>query len=295
MDYFLIERSKKYISDFKERGKPFCFQTHFWGPHASAMPPKEVMDKYRDVEIPPSPSWEDSLVDKPRIHNLWRRHEKDWPYFQEFIRHYWAYMESIDTQIGRLLDFLKEENLYDNSWIIFTADHGDSQGCHRGLENKSIHMYEETTRIPLIVKAPAKYESGGRRNQPVGTCDIYATMLDIAGIDLTNDDGDGMSLVPLMKDQNAPWRDATVTECFGLSGISFSQKMIRSGSLKYVFNSGDIDELYDLDKDPYELHNCINDANRQEDLKAMRDKLCAWMEEHDDGDQGLWAFKQLTA
>lgn len=294
MDAFLVERARHYIRGFAKQPEPFCFQIHFWGPHASATPPAAYLERYRDLEIPPWPNWEDPLIDKPRVHNMWRRPDRDWAFFREFIRHYWAYQESIDAQIGRLLRFLKDEGLYDASWIVFLADHGDSQGCHAGLENKSLHMYEETVRIPLVVKPPAGRGGGTRCAAPVGTCDVYATLVDIAGDDPQRLDGDGQSLAPFTEDVGAAWRDAVVTEGEGLSGISCTQRMLRSGNLKYVFNAGDTDELYDLAQDPHELRNLAADPASASRLGDMRERLCDWMRQHDDTDQMQTAFRRVA-
>lgn len=282
MDYFLVERTKELINDFTKRDKPFCVQTHFWGPHASATPPTEFLEKYKDIDIPQSPNFTDPLIDKPRIHNMWRRKGEKWPFFAEFIRYYWAYMESIDAQIGRYLDFLKENNLYDDAWIIFTADHGDSQGCHAGLENKTVHLYEETARIPIIIKPPAGTGTNGQRTQaPAGICDVYATIIDAADRDIISIDCDGESLIPVVKDPNTDqWRDFVVCEGAGVYGINLTQRMIRKDNLKYVFNAADTDELYDLQTDPYELTNLANKPEHQDTLKTMQQKLSDWMKDH---------------
>lgn len=294
MDYFLVERARHYVDRFKDGDNPFCFQIHFWGPHAAATPPTAFLDRYRDLDIPPWPNWADPLTDKPRVHNFWRRPNKEWPFFAEFIRHYFAYLESIDAQIGRLLEHLDANGLYDDTWIVFLADHGDSQGCHAGLENKSLHMYEETTRIPLIVKPPAGHGARGRCDALVGTCDAYATLVDIAGGDLASIDSDGESLLPLVADPNADWRDAVVCEGEGLSGISCTQRMLRQDTWKYVFNAGDIDELYDLANDPHELHNRVNDPAVADRLAAMHDRLAAWMIEHDGNDKQARGFRRVV-
>ena len=96
---------------------------------------------------------------------MWRRFDKPWEFFATALRHYYGFMSSIDEQIGRLLAYLRGNGLYDETTIIFAADHGDSHGCHAGLENKAVHMYEEIMKIPYLIK-PAGHTGGGQALQP---------------------------------------------------------------------------------------------------------------------------------
>jgi arylsulfatase A-like enzyme len=287
-EYFLVEQAIHYIKQFRGLDKPFCFQLHFWGPHEPFFAPIEFLDLYRDVEIPPWENFSDDGSGKPTFHERFRRADKPWSFWENSLRHYYGFMSSIDAQIGRLVVYLKENDLYDNTAIVFSADHGDSQGCHGGIENKSYHMYEETIRIPLFIK-PAR--AGSARNDVnalVNTCDIYASVLDLAGVapELRNEQ-DGRSLVSFVNGEApADWRQSQVSEGLSCTGILCTHRMIREGDWKYVFYASGTDELYNLRADPWENTNLIDDPDHAKELKKLQQSLYQWMEETKDQIRG---------
>ena len=296
VEYFLVERAIHLIDDLRHRGQPWCFQLHFWGPHEPFYAPTEYLDRYRNRALEPWASFDERPVNKPSIHEMWRRRDKDWGFFEQALRHCYGFMSSIDAQIGRLLAWMEGEGILDNTLVIFTADHGDSQGCHGGIENKAIHMYEEIVRVPLLVKPPRATTAGRdtRRDEQrfAGTCDLYSTILDAAGVARADAERDGRSLLPLLAgDAPADWPEEAVVEGAGIVDVLHTQRMIRRGDLKYVFNAGDVDELYDLAADPAELTNRIDDPGCAAALKEMREALSAWMRAHEDG--LLWNFRHM--
>ncbi len=153
-------------------------------------------------------------------------------------------------------------------------------------------MYEETCHIPLIVKPLNKLEVTKYENKFVGTCDFYPTFLDWAGVPEKEIYCDGRSFAPLIDRKTVDdWPDYVVTEGHGLAEILYTQRMIRHGHMKYIFNCGDIDELYDLEQDPYELSNEIENNEYDDILMNMKELLACWMERHND--RALEQFKDL--
>ncbi|MBT3296824.1 MAG: sulfatase-like hydrolase/transferase [Verrucomicrobia bacterium] len=281
-EYYLVNRAIDTIDDFRQRDQPFCFQLHFWGPHEPYLAPTEFLDLYRDVEIPPWPNFSDTGETKSSFQERSRHRDKPWSYWENSLRHYYGFMSSIDAQIGRLVAYLKEHDLYDTTTIIFSADHGDSQGCHGGLGDKSYHMYEETMRIPLIIK-PARAESSRIDvSEFVNTCDIYASILDLAGLPHEQFQH-GRSLMPFV-DGQAPddWPQFLVSEGLSASHSLCSHRMIRQGHWKYVFFAAGTDELYDLKEDPWELTNLIDSPEHKPMLKELQAMLLQWMVESND-------------
>ena len=191
-------------------------------------------------------------------------------------------------QIGRMVRHLKDTGLYDDSYIIFCADHGDSQGCHNGMENKSGHMYDDTTKIPLMIKPP-KGMAHTVTEALASTVDIYATVLDIAGYGEGYHQA-GHSLLPLLADPEAAVRDYAVCECVSAFPLIGMQRMYRRGGFKYVFNCGGSDELYDLEHDPYEMENLVDDPAHGALLREMMDGLAQAMYHHGD-DNAPWYCK----
>lgn len=284
IEHYLTNRAIHYMDQFTEREEPFMMAVHFWGPHEPYIAPSDTLELYRDVSIPPWASFYEDQKDKPGIHDVQRSKIRDWEVFEPYIKHYYAVMTHIDRQVGRLVNYLKEKNIYEDTVIIFCADHGESLGVHGGLCDKGFFMYDETCRIPLMVKPQSGGGEGGRIvEEMVGTCDLYATMLDYAGIHELHPGADGRSFRDIVKGQvPEDWPDAVVTEFTGLGSLLYSQRMIRMGDYKYVFNSGDTDELYNLKEDPHELTNLAKDRSYDEVLVCMRRRLESWMEEHED-------------
>lgn len=279
IEHYLVERSKHWISQFKEQAEPWYFQLNFWGPHEPYYAPTEFLDKYRDMKLPAWDNYAGDSGNKPKIHELKRANDTSWEAFEPYLRHYYANMSHIDYQIGRLIEYLKQEDLYDNTLIVFSADHGESLGIHGGLCDKAIFMYQEICSIPLLVK-DAQQKEQQRTSAFVNSCDFYSSILDAAGVAKTKAERDGRSFLPLLTEPTLPWRDKLVVECSGIGSVMFSQRMLRKGTWKYVFNSGDIDELYDLAKDPGELTNLINQCPEQ--LEIMQQALEDWMTENRD-------------
>jgi len=283
-EYFLVNQAIHYIDQFRKRGKPFCFQLHFWGPHAPFFAPTEFLDLYRDVEIPPWPNFDEDRSGKPTFQDRFRRPDKPWAFWEKALRHYYGLMSSIDAQIGRLIDYLKECGLYDDTAIVFTADHGDSQGCHGGIENKSYHMYEETMRIPLIIKPARPGSARVDVNEFVNTCDIYASVLDLGGLPAEQAQaGAGRSLVPFLAGETPEdWRRFVVSEGLSATGVLCSHRMIRQGDWKYVFYAAGTDELYNLREDPWERANLINEPAHQSVREELQQRLFQWMTDRHD-------------
>lgn len=291
--YFLTERAKTHLTAMKKEGKPFFYMLNHWQPHEPYHVPTKYLDMYRNMEIPPYESFYEDVSNKPFIHNVQRTQTSpDWEKTQKILRYYYAAVTQIDDEIGRLLDWLKEQDLYDDTVIMFTADHGETLGVHNQLADKGLNMYEETVHIPLMVK-PARNMGiqPGRENALVNTCDIYSTILEMAGVDRMIAQKDGLSLIPLLDHSVMQWRECTVTESSGIDNIAYSQRMLRIGQWKFVFHASDRDELYDLENDPFELRNLAVEKEYQLKCVEMRAKLRKWMV--DNGDRFIIRYDHL--
>lgn len=285
--YFLTENALGQMEAFLGEGRPFCYLLNYWGPHGPYCAPTEYLDLYRDAKIPPWPSWDEDQRNKPAIHDAHRTETTlgwAWEDYEKLLRTYFAAITEIDDQVGRLIVFLRGRGIYDDTLVIFCSDHGDSLGVHGGLTDKTIFMYEETNRIPLVVKEPAPVHRAGQTEDAfVGTCDLYSTILDYAGLPTKEADRDGTSLRPLIEGTAKDWRDCIVTEGFGLDFLQHSQRALRWDRYKYVFNCGGPDELYDLAADPHEMNNLVFDAGSAALLREGREKLDGWMTARGDG------------
>lgn len=279
VEYWLAERANCLIDEMTGED-PFLLCVNYWGPHEPYNTLIEDYDLYKDMTLPPWHSFTGSRAVQNKMHTLVQRPEEDWSFFENNLKHYYGLITGIDRSIGHMIDHLKEKGLYDESYIIFMADHGDSQGCHNGMENKSGHMYQETTRIPLMIKPP-KGSSRELRSGLASTVDIYATILDIAGYSADKWQH-GHSLLPMLSDPGAKARDYAVCECVSAFPLTGMQRMFREDRWKYVFNCGGSDELYDLEADPDEMTNLIEVPELAETVKTLREHLAKAMYGHND-------------
>lgn len=199
-----------------------------------------------------------------------------WKY-QRYMRDYLACVKSVDDNLGRLLDYLEASDLLNNTIIIYTSDQGFYLGEHGWFDKR--FMYEESMRTPLLIR-PA----GGRDQQVditglVQNIDLAPTILEMAGADIPAI-MQGESLLKLMDgSNNAEWRDALYYHYYEYPNEHMVRRHwgIRTDRYKLIHFYYDIDswELYDLDNDPDEMENLINDAN----YTAIKDKLFKRLEE----------------
>ena len=143
-------------------------------------------------------------------------------------------------------------------------------------------MYEDTTRIPLFLKPGIAGYHGYRQDALVGTCDIYATILSQANAPEDEGYGDGRDLSGFIENPGQPWGDEIVTEGMGALDIVMTQRMYRKGSYKYVFNGGDKDQLFDMEKDPFEMDNLAQKPEYAEILLKLKNQFADWMEKNRD-------------
>ena len=290
-EFFLTERTRELIEEMRSASdQSWCMQLNYWGPHIPYFPTSEYYERYRNVEIPKPSTFDEPQDTKPRQHAA-HRADEDWSNFERGLRHYYAYTTMIDAELGRLFDWLRRENLYNDTWIIFTSDHGDSQGCHGRLRNKAFNMYEEVMGIPLIVKPPRSFGEVSRRcDALVHTCDLHETMIDCVGGGDGPSPTHGKSILPLLREETNALRDTLVSEGYGVGKVCLTQRMCVHADWKYVWNLGDKDELYHLLEDPAETRNLAVEAAPPPELKQMRNRLGDWMK-----DQGDRAFQFLPA
>jgi len=283
--YFLAEHTISLIERFRRRSQPFFIWHNFWGPHEPYYVPKQWLDPYRNVEIPqwPNYSWPARSLEGP--HKLVVHPQQDrlsWEDWATTIRYYYAFVSLIDSQIGRILDHLRAVNLLDNTVVLFTADHGESLGSHGGLVDKGWRHFEETHRIPLIVRFPGRRYAGMTVTQLVSLTDVYPTILEIAGAQGHDHDIHGLSLLPLLCGDVREWRDQVVVEFHGLNEMTYTQRTVRWANYKFGFNCGNRDELYDLGVDPHEMENVAGHAEYKKIVEEGRERLRTWMKETDD-------------
>ena len=184
---------------------------------------------------------------------------------------------AVDESLGRIVKTLDELGTLDNTIIVFTSDHGYFYGEH-GLDEERRLAYEETARIPLIIRYPKMATPGVTPAQLVQTIDIVPTLLGLAGVADTAA-RQGTSLAPLLRGKSPPWRSSVLIEYYSDKVfprmVTMGYQAVRTEQYKYIRYTAlsGMDELYDLVADPYEMRNLVGTAEGAAALPAVQAEL----------------------
>ncbi|NQT52509.1 sulfatase-like hydrolase/transferase, partial [bacterium] len=202
----------------------------------------------------------------------------------------------IDTQIGRLLNWMNrfQPQAMQNTWFLFTSDHGDMQGDHH-LWRKT-YAYEASARIPMLVRWGSDFldaKRGQALAQPVELRDVLPTFLDAAGATVDPKRFDGASLLDLIRGNTDGWREYIDFEHDTCYHASNHWNALTDGHVKYIFHAPDGEQqLFDLDADPDELHSLADDPKHAKTLALWRKRMIDHLAERGEpfvvnGDLGL--------
>ncbi len=285
--FLVAETADSLIKDFSSRSEPFFLFVSTLSPHVPWICPKEYASLYKPGEIAPPSSYSQGMTGKPYSykyhyngHNDCRVFD-DWKSIAVSIARYYGICTLIDDAFGLLIKSLKKNGRFDNTWIIFTSDHGEMLGEH-GMIGKGEYLLDDLIRIPLGIKAPEGLSCRRHADEFVGLTDIFATLVDAAGIK-TEIPVSSRSLLPLLEKPGSKeiFPDEIVTEHHG-SMFFNTVRSLRTADFKYVFRAHEEDELYDLKKDPGEISNLIADSKYSSVLLQLRKRLVEKMAESGD-------------
>jgi len=209
----------------------------------------------------------------------------EWKY-QRYMRDYAKVVHSLDQEVGRVLDYLEEKGLLDNTLVVYTSDQGFYMGEHGWFDKR--FMYEESLSTPLVMRLPKGYERRGDIDEMVQNIDYAPTFLDLAGAPIP-DDIQGVSLLPLLKGKAATkkdkaaiknWRDAIYYHYYEYPAEHNVRRHygIRTDRYKLMhFYGHDVNtwELFDLQNDPHEMHNLYG----QPGMEKLQEQLHRRLEE----------------
>ncbi|NLY61510.1 MAG: arylsulfatase [Clostridiales bacterium] len=281
---WLVDQSIDFLRR-RDPTKPFFLMMSFVRPHSPLDPPQYYYDMYinREMPAPPIGDWveeEDDGMRDALVYNGYGGKLTD-SALQRARAAYYGSITHIDHQIGRFLQAMFDEDVLDNTIILFTSDHGDMMGDHNWVR-KSI-PYEGSTSIPFIIYDPGNnlgIKSGAVINNIVELKDIMPTLLDAAGVEIP-EKVEGMSVMPLAREEETPWREYLHGEhSFGVA----SNHYIVTKKDKYIWYSQTGEEQYfDLEKDPMELHNGIKDKEYSHRINYLRKILIKELEGREEG------------
>lgn len=285
----VVDRAEGFLREVGE--DPYLMVVAFDEPHGPFIRPAEYHNRLDPASMVRPPSYNAPLDGKPASQRR-ARSEMPCAEWDEYIRMRMPHFDCnayVDREIGRLVDAVRAHD--PDAIIVYTADHGDMLGCH-GLLSKGPMMYDQTTRVPFIISGPESRASrGGVHPMPVSHVDVLPTLLDLAG-EPVPESIHGRSLVPALLDPAQRINDAVLVS-FNRFGIYHRSNMefwpircLVTDKHKLAVNLFDRDELYDLESDPHELSNTIDENPQRE---ALLDRLISEMERVSDPMRGdVW-------
>lgn len=273
----LVGETSQHIADGaialleRDVSEPFFMHVNFTAPHDPLIIPPGYEDQY-DPSMVPLPK--NFLPRHPFDHgNIEGRDEQllPWPRSEHDVRQeiaaYYAVIDDMDANIGRILASLKASRRYDNTVIIFTSDHGLALGSH-GLMGKQ-NMYEHTIGVPFIIAGPG-VSVGRRTSAQIYLRDMYPTTCELAGISIP-ESVQAKSLVPILRGNQEQVRTAV----FGY--YHDHQRMIRTDRWKLIrYPKIDRQQLFDIVNDPDEINDLSHSADHQMVLNELHAQMDQW-------------------
>jgi len=238
---------------------------------------KEQMEAWNSVYGPLNDKF---LKEKPKGRELAKF------MFHRYLRDYLKVVKSVDDGIGKVLKYLEENNLLDNTVVIYTSDQGFYLGEHGWFDKR--FMYEQSLSTPLLVRYPREIKPGTVVRQMVLNLDLAPTILDYAGVGIPSD-MQGKSWRPIAAGKSVPWRDAIYYHYYEYPGPHMVKRHygVRTNRYKLIHFYYDIDEweMYDLQKDPNEMRNIYDDPAYSDVRKMLHKRLNELRKQYGDSDE----------
>ncbi len=270
---YTVNKAIDFLNTSKTSGKPFFCITSFLHPHQPYTPNAEFASMYNPNSIQLPASLYENYLNLPTALQAWRTRltpiwclgaaAKNPMLYKQYIAYYYALVTEVDNQVGKLIKYLKDNGLYENTIIVYVSDHGDFVGGHGMIEKCAAghNVYEETLRVPLIIKPVGNFVKGERKDL-VQLIDIYPTLLDMTNIakrdTCTNM---GISLVNNLTNNTPLGRQYAISE----NGIQIS---VITDRYKYgewinptsAFMAKNKHYFFDRQTDPTEVSNQIDNS-----------------------------------
>jgi uncharacterized sulfatase len=267
-DTFYADESIAFLR--ANRNRPFCLWSSFFMPHTPLTPVRRYWDLYENaaIELPERSAHE---LEGAFEGHLIRAKERGWyqqtdEELRQSIRGYYGNISQMDANVGRVFDCLRELGLDRNTVVVYTSDHGEMAGAHRMWTKHN--MFEESVGVPLLVRMPDRMESGKVREQLIEQVDLFPTLAELCGFEAPADVS-GRSFAPMVRGETYAARELAYSE-YDFCHNVFTEDdryvgkppilMVRTDKWKLNYLSWDRSELYDLEKDPGEHRNVIDEA-----------------------------------
>ncbi len=268
-----VAEAAKWLQEHKglHSKQPFMLSINFDKPHFPLKAPEIFLKNYRDKIVPQE--FRDKFI-KNQVPYVRHAAEifkaTDRASAVRALEAYCACIEWVDDAIGRILSVLDYLKLKDNTIIIYSSDHGELAGDW-GAWNKTL-FFDACNKVPLLISNPLRFNAG-HCSELTGLVDLFPTICDLCGV-TQPDSLDGMSLLSLLEGKgNIERTDGVFSESAFLSEPEFSGCMLRRGEWKYNYYIDGAEELYNMEKDPGEQKNLVQEQIYREIVDELRQKL----------------------
>lgn len=277
-DTYIMETSLEAIKS-RDKNKPLLLNAMFVAPHPPFNIPEPYYSMYKDIELPENVGVWCANQSPLQLYNLTgaigtRYSREDW---KEIWPVYLGLVSMLDYYVGRIVEELKNQGIYDETMIIFTSDHGEMLGSHCLWQKMC--MYEESTRIPLYIKFPKNYMPAVREvNMPVSAVDVLPTLCDYLELEKPQNMS-GISLMPAIEGK-AFERGEIYIQFDGNGARSNFQRSVVEGDYKLIvdiFKDEFFIEFYNISKDSQEMDNLAFEEEYASLINSFINKLCNFM------------------
>lgn len=286
--------------------KPFFLMCHHKAPHRPWQPDEKHAKQFENVQVAEPETFHDDYATRSSAAEATMRIDRDlqpsdykrtpppnlsaeelkrWKY-QRYMRDYLACVASVDDNVGRLLDYLDQSGLAQNTLVVYTSDQGFFLGDHNWFDKR--FMYEESLRMPFLVRWPGHIKPGSVNDAMILNVDFAPTLLACAGLPVPSD-MQGRSVLPLLRGQKPKdWRTSMYYRYYHYPQHHRVQPPygVRTERYKLIyFNKLNEWELFDLQKDPRELRNVYSDPAYADVVKKLKEEMYRLKKELKDENQ----------
>ncbi|MBK7928480.1 MAG: sulfatase-like hydrolase/transferase [Bryobacterales bacterium] len=285
-DNYYAEETVNFLRE--NRNRPFCLWSSFLMPHTPLVPMREYYNRYDPAKL--------TLPNRPAADlkggfegHLIRAKERGWygqteASLRRSLAGYYGNVSQMDACVGRVYDTLCELGLDKNTVVVYTSDHGEMAGAHRMWTKHN--MFEQSVAVPLIVSLPDRALSGTHRSELIEQIDLFPTLAGLCGHTAPKN-LPGRTFAPLLRNRRYSQREFAYSEYYFCHNVFTRDDryvgkppilMVRTDRWKLNFLDWGRSELFDLQSDPGEFRNCIDDSGNAgivSELQAIARRMLA--------------------
>ena len=283
-DNWYAEQTVKFLRE--NRNRPFCLWSSYFMPHTPLVPIRRYFDLYRDkpLTLPKRTAHE---LENGFEGNLIRAKERGWytqtdDELRQSLTGYYGNITQMDTCVGKVYDCLRELGLDRNTVVVYTSDHGEMAGAHRMWTKHN--MYEQSVAVPLLIGLPERTQSGVHCNEIIEHIDLFPTLAELCGHNAPAS-LPGRGFAPLLQNKSYHPREFAYSEYYFCRKVFTRDDRyvgkppiltVRTNEWKLNYLSWSRNELYNVEKDPREFQNRIDDpgcAGIAKELAAIAERM----------------------